>query len=152
MAQSAAPRTPHAPMPGAGAGWARGGTIFAGILLLVDGLLSVVKGIAGIISNNAYAHTGNYVYSFNINSWGWLHLGLGVVLALAGFSLLTTRSIWARVVGIAVAALSIIANFIWLPFQPIWAIISIALATFVIWALCTDRRREAGPGPRGTWG
>ncbi|WP_255955267.1 DUF7144 family membrane protein [Streptomyces odontomachi] len=141
MAQTAAPRTPHVRPPGT-ASWARGGTIFAGILLLVDGMLGVVKGIAGIISNNAYTRPGNYVYSYNVNSWGWLHLGLGVVLALAGLALLTTGARWARMVAIAIAALSLIANFIWLPFQPIWAIVSIAIDTFVIWAVCTDRRRE----------
>lgn len=152
MAQTAAPRTPHSPMPDTGALWAHGGTIFAGILLLVEGMLSVVKGIAGIISNNAYERTGNYVYSFNVNSWGWLHVGLGVVVALAGLSLLTTRAPWARAVGITMAVLSIIANFIWLPFQPVWAIISIALDTFVIWALCTDRRRMTGADMRGARG
>ncbi len=146
MAQTAAPRPPHTHMPDTGAVWARGGTMFAGIVLLVDGVLSVLKGIAGIVSNNAYARTGNYIYRFNAHSWGWLLLGLGVVVALAGLSLLGTKAApWARAVGIAMAALSIIANFIWLPFQPIWAIISIALDTFVIWALCTDHSR------RGAW-
>jgi hypothetical protein len=141
MAQTAAPRTPHTRPPGP-ASWARGGTIFAGILLLVDGMLGVVKGIAGVISNNAYARTGNYVYSYSVNSWGWLHVGLGVILALAGLALLTTGAHWARMVAVGIAALSLIANFIWLPFQPIWAIVSIAIDTFVIWAVCTDRRRE----------
>jgi hypothetical protein len=143
MAQTAAPRTPPTRAPAPGTAWARGGTIFAGILLLVDGLLGVLKGIAGIVSNSAYIRPGNYVYSFSINSWGWLHLGLGVVVALAGLALLGTRAVWARAVGIGMAALSIIANFIWLPFQPIWAIISIAIDVFVIWALCTDHRRTA---------
>jgi hypothetical protein len=146
MAQTAAPRTPHGHMPGTGAFWARSGTLFAGILLMVEGTLGVLTGIAGIISNNAYARTGNYVYHFNVNSWGWLHVGLGAVVATAGLALLTTGARWARAVGVAVAALSLIANFIWLPFQPVWAIISIALDTFIIWALCTEHSR------RDAWG
>jgi hypothetical protein len=140
MAQTAAPRRPAAPPHGTTA-WARGGTIFAGILLLVDGILGVVKGIAGIVSNNAYNRTGNYVYSYSINSWGWLHVGLGVILALAGLALLATGAQWARMVAVTIAALGLIANFIWLPFQPVWAIVSIAIAIFVIWSVCTDRGR-----------
>jgi hypothetical protein len=141
MAQTSVPRTPHTRPPGAL--WARGGTIFAGILLFVDGMLSILKGIAGIISNNAYHRTGNYVYGYNVHAWGWLLLGMGVVVALAGLALLTSRSPWARFVAVGLACLSIFANFLWLPFQPIWAIISIAIDTFVIWALCTDRRHHA---------
>ncbi|GHH70793.1 hypothetical protein GCM10018793_05370 [Streptomyces sulfonofaciens] len=141
MAQTAAPRTPHRPPPGGMAGGlARGGTIFAGILLLVDGLLSILKGIAGIISNNAFAGVGNYVYAFSVNSWGWLHLGVGIVVVLAGLGILA-RAPLARAFGVAMASLSIIANFIWLPYQPVWALISIAIDIFVVWALCTDRRR-----------
>lgn len=48
---------------------------------------------------------------------------------------------WARFVGVVLAALNIVANFIWLPYQPVWAIVSIAIDTFVIWALCTARTR-----------
>ncbi len=38
----------------------------------------------------------------------------------------------------------------WLPYTPVWAIVTIAIDVFVIWALCTDRwdadrtRRTAG--------
>ncbi|GHJ40421.1 hypothetical protein [Streptomyces sp. TS71-3] len=143
MAQTAAPRTPHRPPPtGLAGGLARGGTIFAGILLFVDGMLGILKGIAGIITNNAFAGVGNYVYAFNTNSWGWVHLGIGIVAALAGLAILA-RAPMARLIGIALASLSLIANFIWLPYQPVWAIISVAIDIFVIWALCTDHKRAA---------
>jgi hypothetical protein len=42
---------------------------------------------------------------------------------------------WARVVGITVAVLSAIANFLWLPYYPFWALLIIALDVFVIWAI-----------------
>jgi hypothetical protein len=39
------------------------------------------------------------------------------------------------VVGITVALLSAIANFLWLPYYPFWALTVITLDIFVIWAI-----------------
>ncbi len=74
-------------------------------------------------------------------------VGLGAAVA-GGF--IFTGNIFARSVGIALAALSAIANFMWLPHYPIWAIVIIALDVLVIWALCTVDlgEPEAAPGPQ----
>jgi len=40
---------------------------------------------------------------------------------------------WARAVGIGVSALSALANFLFIPYYPIWALILIALDVAVIW-------------------
>ncbi|GAA2986631.1 DUF7144 family membrane protein [Streptomyces fulvorobeus] len=125
-----------------GSAWAAGGTMFAGVLLLVDGFLSVVKGIAGIAADDVYARVNNYVFEFNTTTWGWIHLILGVILLVVGWGILKGAD-WARGVGVGLASLSIIANFIWLPYQPVWAVVSIAVDVFVIWALCTYRSKSA---------
>ena len=39
-----------------------------------------------------------------------------------------------------VASLSIVLNFVWLPYYPVWGIIIIALDVFVIWALTLHGR------------
>jgi hypothetical protein len=65
---------------------------------------------------------------------GWIHMILGVIVALAGFGLLAGRT-WARAVGITLAVLSAIANFMFIPYHPFWALLVIALDVFVIWAL-----------------
>ena len=49
-------------------------------------------------------------------------------------------AVWARAVGIAVAALSAVLNFMWLPYYPIWSLIIIALDVLVIWALSVHGR------------
>jgi hypothetical protein len=49
---------------------------------------------------------------------------------------------WARVTGIVLAGLSVIANFMWLPYYPVWAIVLIAVDAFVIWALCVGISRQ----------
>lgn len=139
MAQSApAPGTRRTSAPMGENPWAAGGVMFAGVLLMVDGVMGVIKGIAGIASDEVYARISNYTFKFDVTAWGWIHLVLGVVLLVVGWGILKGAG-WAKATGVVLAALNMIANFMWLPYQPIWAIISIAIDAFVIWALCTDR-------------
>jgi hypothetical protein len=41
---------------------------------------------------------------------------------------------------VIIAAVSIIANFLWLPYYPVWAVVIIAFDLFVIWALTAHGR------------
>ncbi|MFD9677761.1 hypothetical protein ACFWAO_38425, partial [Streptomyces sp. NPDC059981] len=109
-------------------------------LLLVDGVLGVIKGIAGIVQDDVYTRLGSYVFKFNVSAWGWIHLAVGIVLIIVGVGLLKGAG-WARVMGVALAAIYVILDFMWLPYTPIWALVSIAISLFVIWALCTDGSR-----------
>jgi hypothetical protein len=59
---------------------------------------------------------------------------IGALVVLAGFGLFT-GNILARTLGVIVAAVSMIANFLWLPVYPFWAIIIIVIDALVIWAL-----------------
>ena len=47
---------------------------------------------------------------------------------------------WGRVAGITLAALSALANFLFIPYYPFWAILIIILDVFVIWALAVHGR------------
>jgi hypothetical protein len=100
------------------------------------GVFQVFQGIAAILQDQIFRVTPNYVYTIDTTAWGWTHLGIGVLMGLAGFFLFTGKT-WARVVGIAVAGISAIANFAFLPYYPVWAMVIIALDVFVIWALAT---------------
>ncbi|BBA98041.1 hypothetical protein RVR_4074 [Actinacidiphila reveromycinica] len=122
--------------------WAAGGAVFAGLMLMINGVLAVLEGIVGIAKDVVYVRTrGDYVYKFDVTAWGWIHLVLGVVALLVGYFLLRGLA-FARYIGIFIAGLSLIANFMFLPYQPIWAIIMIAIDTFVIWALATYHPRN----------
>ncbi|WP_329377850.1 DUF7144 family membrane protein [Streptomyces sp. NBC_01716] len=145
MAQTASPsgahQTPHRRSHG-GTSWATGGAMFAGVLLFVDGVLSVLNGVVAIARDNVFSLTGSYTYQFTLTSWGWIHLVVGVLLILTGLGIIR-RAPWARVIGVGMAAVSVVANFMWLPYQPVWAVVTIAIGVFVIWALLTDRSRAA---------
>ncbi|MFI7357622.1 hypothetical protein ACIBTP_27330 [Streptomyces avidinii] len=113
------------------------GTMFAAVLLLVVGCLSIFQGIAAIAKDDVYARIGSYVFEFDLTAWGWIHLIVGIIVVLTGVGLFAGSNL-ARGAGIALAGISVILNFMWLPYQPWWSIIIIAIDVFIIWALCTS--------------
>jgi len=123
--------------------WATGWTAFAGVMMIFGGAMAIFEGIAAIAQDDIFVTTRNYTYNFDLSSWGWIHLLLGVLVVLAGIAVFSGL-MWARVVGIALAGLSMIANFMWLPYSPVWASVLIAVDAFVIWALCVGTSRDAG--------
>lgn len=114
--------------------WAVGWTIFAAVWMWILGFFHGLAGLAAIIEDQLFVVTPDYVYRLDVTTWGWVHLVLGVGVFVAGFYLFK-GAVWARTVGVALAALSIVSNFLWLPYYPIWGILMIAAGGFVIWAL-----------------
>jgi hypothetical protein len=119
-------------------GWATGLTAFAAVMLILVGLLDVFRGIMAVAEDEVFVTTPNYVFQFDLTSWGWIHLILGVIALLIGLGLLK-EALWARVAGVVVAGLLIVASFLSLPYAPVWSVVMIALSGFVIWALCVVR-------------
>ncbi|WP_353947109.1 hypothetical protein ABII15_18695 [Streptomyces sp. HUAS MG91] len=115
--------------------------MFAGVLMLVSGVLGILNGIAGIAKDDVYGRIGDYTYSFNLTAWGWIHLVIGVLVALVGWGLLKGAD-WARGAGIGLAALYIVEYFMFLPYAPVWSVISIGIGVFVIWSLTTAPLRS----------
>ena len=120
-------------------GWAIGFTGFAGLMLLLIGLYHIIAGLAALVNNEFYVATANYVFQFNVTSWGIIHLIAGVIVFFAGIGVFS-GALWARTVGVIVALLSGIANFMFLPYYPIWSVLIIAVDVAVIWALTAHGR------------
>jgi hypothetical protein len=123
-------RTPDQPV----SGWATGGVIFAGVIMIVLGIFQAIAGIAAIADDQFYVVTRNYTFDLDVTAWGWIHLLLGIVVALSGFALLAGRA-WAAVVAIVLAVISAVANFFFIPYYPFWSLLVIGLDIWVIWAL-----------------
>ena len=118
------------------AGW---GTTFAGTMMMIVGLVEFFQGLVAVINGNQFfVTTPNYVFQLNVTTWGWIHLVLGAVIAVAGLFIFT-GNIVARSVGMLLAGLQALANFMWLPYSPLWSIIIIAIDVFIIWSLATLR-------------
>ncbi|MEU6556549.1 hypothetical protein ABZ915_40865 [Streptomyces sp. NPDC046915] len=131
--------------------WAGGLTIFGAVMLMIAGVLDIFRGIMAIAHDDVFVTTRNYVFQFDLTGWGWVHLILGAVAVIVSLGLFQA-SLWARIAGVTIAALIIIANFLSLPYYPVWSVVMIAISGFVIWALCVVQR-EASPdmfgSPRG---
>ena len=115
-------------------GWAVGLILFAAIMMIMVGVFQALQGLIAIFENEFYAATRNYLFKFDATTWGWIHLILGLVVAFAGWGLLSGRT-WARVLAITLAVLSAIANFLFIPYYPFWSLLLITLDVLVIWAL-----------------
>jgi hypothetical protein len=115
-------------------GWATGLASFAGFMLILVGAFQFFEGLAAIIKDQYYVIGPNYAYNLDVTAWGWIHLIWGAIVVGAGFGVLAGK-LWARLVGIVVATLAAIAQFFYIPYYPIWAVLIIALCIACIWAL-----------------
>jgi hypothetical protein len=117
---------------------ATGGMIFAAVLMVVIGLFQILEGIAAISLGGTFVDPAGFAYRVNNTAFGWIQLVIGIVAIAAGLALFTGR-LWARAVVIAMAAISAIANFFYLPYAPVWSFVIMALDVFVVWAVATAR-------------
>jgi len=136
-ADRAASAATGAPARRAGSPWAAGASTFGATIMIVVGIFQFAEGLIAVINGSKFfVNTPNYVFTFNATSWGWFHMIIGLAAAVAG-GFIFSGNIFARSVGVALAVLSALSNFLWLPYYPVWAIVIIALDVFVIWGLTT---------------
>jgi hypothetical protein len=98
------------------------------------GIFQIIAGLAAIFDDEFFVVTQNYVFDLDTTAWGWVHLFLGALLVLTGVALMRGAA-WAGIVALTLAILSAVSNFFFIPYYPFWAILEIALAVWVIWAL-----------------
>ena len=114
--------------------WATAGAVIAGSLMITVGLFQLFEGIAAIARDELFVSVTDYTFAIDTTGWGWIHLVLGVLVALVGVFVLAGRS-WAYGAGIGLAIVSALNQFLFLPYYPLWALLIIAFDVFVIWAL-----------------
>lgn len=124
------------------AGWVVGFAVFAGVLMIMAGIFQALQGLAAVLDDDFFVIRDNYAFHMDASSWGWVHLVTGTIVALAGFGVLSGQ-LWARIVGIALALLSAVVNFFYIPYYPAWSILIISVDIVVIFALCSYSREAA---------
>ncbi|MFJ1455822.1 hypothetical protein [Nocardia sp. N2S4-5] len=122
--------------PSAEGGAPPGGVLAATILLVTVGVLDILQGISAVGADQLYVVGVEYMYRFDTTAWGWIHIVVGITLVLIGIGLMSSTR-WARIATMVVAALSIVANFMSLPYFPAWSFLVILLDVVVIWAVAT---------------
>jgi hypothetical protein len=123
-----------APEPPPVSGWAVGGMVFAGAMMLLIGAFQFLAGLAAIVDDEFFAVGRHYAFDLDPTGWGWIHLILGICVFAAGLGLFAART-WAGWTALFLAMLSALANFFFIPYYPWWSLLVIALDCWVIWSL-----------------
>lgn len=116
------------------AGGISGWIIFAGVLMLIEGFLDAMWGLAAVINNEVITVGGHGVVVWDITAWGWGHLILGSLVALTGLGLLAGQS-WARFVGIFFVSLNVLVQFGTFTLFPLWSMLIIAIDIVILYQL-----------------
>jgi hypothetical protein len=115
-------------------GWAVGAIAFAATMMILIGVFQALAGLVALFNDEFYVVTRNYTFDLDVTAWGWIHLIIGLAVFATGLGLFA-RATWAGITAIALACVSALSNFFFIPYYPIWALLVIGLDIWVIWAL-----------------
>ena len=109
---------------------------FAGLMMVLIGILNVIQGLIAIVRDNYYVLTAEQIIVFDLTTWGWIMLIWGIIVGFAGYALATGAG-WARWFTIVVASLNVILQlgFVGSGQYPLWALTVLALNVLVLYAL-----------------
>ena len=119
--------------------WAVGWTAFAMMMMVLGGTWWIFAGIVALVNDTFYVVGPEYIVQFDVTTWGWIHILLGIVILLSAIGLFS-GAVWARTVGVIVAMVWALIGFAWLPWSPLWAVLLITISVFVIWSLTVHGR------------
>lgn len=136
---STIPESPHQPTMRSSAErewnpWAAGLSIFAGVLMVTVGVFQAIQGVIALVEEDFYVSVRDYMFRFDLTTWGWIHLIGGALVAVTGIFVIR-GNLWARVLAMVLVGLSALANFTWIPYYPLWSTLIVALDILIIWAL-----------------
>lgn len=112
-------------------GWAS----FAVVMLILAGGFQMINGFIALYRSGTYqvGRTG-LVLEVDYTTWGWIHLGLGIVAVVAALGLIGGH-LWARILGVSLSVLSAIAYMAFAAAFPALCLVVIALNILVIYAI-----------------
>jgi hypothetical protein len=122
-----------------------GRTLAAVAVMLVLAAFQLLEGIRAVVVGGTFVDGSGFAYQANNTAFGWLHIGLGALVALSALALVSGRA-WARGMAVGIAILVAVASFFWIPFLPVFAFLLIAFSVFVIWAATTGGRQRMMQG------
>lgn len=107
---------------------------FAAIMLALVAVFQILQGIVAVLDDEFYVVAARYTFNLDTTAWGWIHIvigAIGLAIAMGMF----TGATWARIGAVILAGLSAIANFLWIPYYPVWAVVLLVADALVIWAV-----------------
>ena len=119
---------------------ALGWRFFAGIMLLLLGIMNLIDGLTGIMDSDLFEKNlgtaPNLPATNNLVAWGWVVLIVGIVMIAIAFPVMGGLS-WGRFAGIAIAGIDLLLQFAFLAHFPLWSLVLVFLNALVIYGLAT---------------
>jgi hypothetical protein len=112
-----------------GDGW----IVFASAALIFAGAMRIIDAIWAFGANNN-ARLNDALLGDKLDNYGWWWLIVGIILIAAGIGVLS-RGQFSRWIGIIGAAIGALSAMTWMPYYPVWSLIYVAIAFFVLYAL-----------------
>ena len=60
-------------------------TVFAGVMMIMLGVFQAIQGVVALFNDDFYVVGQKWVFEFDLTTWGWIHLVVGAIVAVAGF-------------------------------------------------------------------
>jgi len=112
------------------AGW----VFFAGVMLLVTGVLNVVEGLVALGQTARVVMVEDKLYMIDLRGWGWALVIFGAVMLASGLGLFAASSA-ARIAAIVIVGVHAAVQVFWLGAYPVWSLLMIGLDVVVLYAL-----------------
>lgn len=119
-------------------GWT-GWVVFASFMMILSGFFQAIVGLTAIVKDQFFVAVPQALITFDVSTWGWVHLVLSILVVFAGLAVLDGK-VWGRTVGVLLALGSAIANLAFVPYYPVWSILVIVVDVVVIYALTVHGR------------
>jgi len=114
-----------------GTGW----VLFAALVLIWGGFMKVFDAIWAFSYHGTLPENlEGAIFGHSLKTYGWVDLIVAAILIACGF-LVMAGSGFARWIGIAAAIIDGVSAIWWMPYYPVWALVDIAIAALVIYAL-----------------
>jgi hypothetical protein len=119
-----------------------GWTFFASVMMLVYAALLVIAGFAGIFNGDAFFRSDSgQLLIFNFVTWGWIHLVIGVLMAISGGALIMGRA-WARISGVLLVLVAILLNVLIVGAYPGWSLTFLIFDALLLITLMVPGSRD----------
>jgi len=108
-----------------------GRVVFVAILLLIVGILNIAHGFGALDDANIFVNDTRFILD-DLNTLGWVLIGLGVIQLTGGFSLMAGHA-YGRVIGIIAGSLGAIGALLSVGgSHPWWSLGVFALCIYVV--------------------
>jgi hypothetical protein len=121
-----------------GGGW----VAFAGVMILIVGVMNVIYGIAALDDSSFFVQDARYVIFDDLNTWGWVLLIVGAIQCLVALGI-WARNQFARWLGVFIASVNAIVQLLFLPASPFLALALFSIDLLVVFGLIAYGGRRA---------